>query len=120
MNKKILKSCEAILIAIGGSENILSLTHCVSRLRIVLKDDTKANIKVLEKISGVKSVFCPNNQWHIIIGTAVSEWFVILEQLIPQKLMLLIMTALFLIKRFKKKVNDIKGEWIIFLKFLFL
>lgn len=56
------------------------------RLRIVLKDDTKTNIKVLEKISGVKSVFCPNNQWHIIIGTAVSEWFVILEQLIPQKI----------------------------------
>lgn len=46
----------AILHHVGGKENITNLTHCYTRLRFVLKDNTKADKDELGNIKGVKGV----------------------------------------------------------------
>lgn len=50
-NKKI---AEEVIAAIGGKENIVSLAHCATRLRIVVKDRKKVNEKALDKIDKAK------------------------------------------------------------------
>jgi beta-glucoside PTS system EIICBA component len=46
-------AAEAIVAELGGPDNILSLTHCATRLRFVLKDGTRVNDKALDKVPGV-------------------------------------------------------------------
>lgn len=46
---KYQELCETILENVGGKDNIISVTHCITRLRFKLKDESKANTKVLEK-----------------------------------------------------------------------
>ena len=43
-----------VLQNIGGKENIVRATHCATRLRLILKDDTKINAAEIENIDGVK------------------------------------------------------------------
>ncbi len=59
----------AILKEIGGKENLISAAHCATRLRLVIADNKKANVKALEQIDGVKGVFDASGQLQIIIGT---------------------------------------------------
>lgn len=54
---------------IGGRENLISAAHCATRLRLVIADNAKANVKALENIDGVKGVFDAAGQLQIIIGT---------------------------------------------------
>ncbi|CAM4197056.1 sucrose-specific PTS transporter subunit IIBC [Geobacillus stearothermophilus] len=56
---------------LGGKENIISVTHCATRLRLVLKDDKKAEAKDIENIEGVKGAFSSSGQFQIIFGTGV-------------------------------------------------
>ncbi|MEI3046503.1 MAG: PTS transporter subunit EIIB [Romboutsia timonensis] len=44
----------AVIENVGGKENIASAAHCVTRLRLVLKDTTKYNKEIIENIEGVK------------------------------------------------------------------
>ncbi|AXK51694.1 PTS transporter subunit EIIC [Spiroplasma alleghenense] len=62
-----------LLELIGGKENIVSATHCLSRLRLVLANPKKADIKEIEKLSGVKGVFNANGQFQIVFGTEVER-----------------------------------------------
>ena len=57
-----------ILEAIGGEENIDSAAHCATRLRLVLKDNDKADKAKVESISAVKGAFINSGQFQIIIG----------------------------------------------------
>ncbi|OCL27993.1 PTS sucrose transporter subunit IIBC [Orenia metallireducens] len=57
-----------ILEAIGGEENIDSAAHCATRLRLVLKDNDKADKDKVESISAVKGAFINSGQFQIIIG----------------------------------------------------
>ncbi|UWD48292.1 PTS trehalose transporter subunit IIBC [Clostridioides difficile] len=59
---------EQILEAIGGVENIISATHCITRLRFALNSESKVNIKQLEEIDIVKGSFTSNGQFQVIIG----------------------------------------------------
>lgn len=59
---------EQILEAIGGVENIISATHCITRLRFALNSESKVNIKQLEQIDIVKGSFTSNGQFQVIIG----------------------------------------------------
>lgn len=54
---------------IGGIENISGATHCVTRLRLILKDNSKYDRKQLENIEGVKGVLLNSGQLQIIFGT---------------------------------------------------
>ncbi|MCC0695558.1 PTS trehalose transporter subunit IIBC [Clostridioides sp. ES-S-0048-02] len=59
---------EQILEAIGGVENIISATHCITRLRFALNSESKVNVKQLEQIDIVKGSFTSNGQFQVIIG----------------------------------------------------
>ena len=64
------RECAAqIYKEIGGRENLISAAHCATRLRLVIGDNSKANVKALESIEGVKGVFDASGQLQIIIGT---------------------------------------------------
>lgn len=58
-----------ILKHIGGKENIKSVEHCATRLRLILKDKEKINEKAIEEIDGVKGQFFAAAQYQIILGT---------------------------------------------------
>lgn len=63
------KIAQQVVNQIGGKENIKGATHCVTRLRLILNDETKYNRKKLENIEGVKGVLFNSGQLMIIFGT---------------------------------------------------
>ncbi len=67
------KISQEILSNIGGKENIENAAHCVTRLRLVLKDTTKFNKEALSNIEGTKGVFMNSGQLQIIFGTGTIE-----------------------------------------------
>lgn len=71
MEEKYLKAAQEILECIGGEENVASAAHCATRLRLVLKDDSKVDIKALEQIELVKGNFNNGGQFQIILGTGI-------------------------------------------------
>lgn len=68
---KYEKEALDIIRLVGCEENIVSLSHCVTRLRFVLKDESKADKKSLEKLSIVKGVFTNAGQFQVVIGSGV-------------------------------------------------
>lgn len=60
---------EEILVHVGGKENIRSVEHCATRLRLILKNREKINEKAIEEIDGVKGQFFAAAQYQIILGT---------------------------------------------------
>ena len=73
MAKDYTQLCQDILTNIGGRENINGLTHCVTRLRFKLKDVSKVNTEVIEKLPGVIKVMNANGQYHVVVGNKVEE-----------------------------------------------
>ncbi|MDN5437307.1 MAG: glucose PTS transporter subunit EIIB, partial [Lactococcus sp.] len=59
------------IIDIIGIENIISVTHCQTRLRFVLKDRESVDDKLLENLSLVKGVFFNGGQYQVILGTGI-------------------------------------------------
>ncbi|MCI7590579.1 MAG: sucrose-specific PTS transporter subunit IIBC [Lactobacillus johnsonii] len=70
-SKENQKIAEEVIAAIGGKENIVSLAHCATRLRIVVKDREKVNEKALDKIDKAKGYFFTAGQYQIIFGTGL-------------------------------------------------
>ncbi|WP_404351184.1 PTS system trehalose-specific EIIBC component [Sutcliffiella horikoshii] len=64
----IRKQTEEIVQALGGKENVSAATHCVTRLRLALHDESKVNQKALESIDVVKGSFSTNGQFQVVIG----------------------------------------------------
>lgn len=62
-----------ILNLVGGKENVTGLTHCATRLRFILKDDTKAQTDVLKSTPGVLGVVKNGGQYQVIIGNDVNH-----------------------------------------------
>ena len=62
---------EKITQLAGGRENIVGLAHCATRLRLVLADNEKADIKTMEEVDLVKGVFVAGDQVQIIFGTGL-------------------------------------------------
>jgi sucrose PTS system EIIBCA or EIIBC component len=62
------KVAKRILELVGGESNLESATHCATRLRFVLRDEKKVNVKSLDKMNEVKGVFSTAGQLQIIIG----------------------------------------------------
>nr|WP_082686388.1 PTS system trehalose-specific EIIBC component [Bacillus coahuilensis] len=57
-----------IVKAIGGKENIAAATHCVTRLRFALKDESVVDKEALEAIDVVRGSFSTNGQFQVVIG----------------------------------------------------
>lgn len=72
---KFENEARTLLSAIGGKENIKAVTHCATRMRFVLNDNSKANVKEIEKISAVKGTFTNAGQFQVIIGNDVSTFY---------------------------------------------
>ncbi len=62
-----------IIKEVGGKENVISLTHCVTRLRFVLNDEGKANDEALKNMDGVVTVMKSGGQYQVVIGSHVPE-----------------------------------------------
>lgn len=62
---------EKITQLAGGRENIVGLAHCATRLRLVLADNEKADIKAMEEVDLVKGVFVAGDQVQIIFCTGL-------------------------------------------------
>ena len=67
------KMNQEILAAIGGEENIQSVVHCATRLRFVLKDESKADDKKAEAIDGILQVVKKGGQYQLVIGNNVED-----------------------------------------------
>ena len=64
-----------LLKYVGGSENISAVTHCVTRMRFVLNDPSKADKDAIEKLKSVKGTFTQAGQFQVIIGNEVSDFY---------------------------------------------
>lgn len=62
-----------VLENVGGANNVAHVTHCVTRLRFNLKDDSKADIDKIKKIKGVMGQVNKGGQFQVIIGNDVSD-----------------------------------------------
>lgn len=63
------KCAKEIYETLGGRDNLVSVAHCATRLRLVTVDNDKIDMKKLEDVDGVKGVFSSNGQLQLIIGT---------------------------------------------------
>ena len=64
-----------LLKLVGGRENIVSFTHCATRMRFVLADEKKADVKGIEALDSVKGTFTQGGQFQVIIGNKVAVFF---------------------------------------------
>ncbi|WP_101841940.1 PTS transporter subunit EIIC [Halobacillus sp. Marseille-P3879] len=62
-----------IIENVGGASNVNSATHCVTRLRLMLEDESAVDVKKLEENDLVKGVFSASGQFQIIIGPGTVE-----------------------------------------------
>lgn len=72
---KFEKEAKVLLDAIGGKENVSAVTHCATRMRFVLIDEKKADIKAIEEIGAVKGTFTNAGQFQVIIGNDVPIFY---------------------------------------------
>lgn len=70
---KYEKLSKEIIEAVGGKDNIISLQHCMTRLRFTLKDESQADDEKIKGIDGVLSLIKKGGQYQIIIGTHVHD-----------------------------------------------
>ena len=66
-------TAEQLLQLVGGPENIISAAHCATRLRLVLKDESKADVDGILKVDLVKGQFANAGQFQIIIGSGTVD-----------------------------------------------
>ena len=76
-----IETSKKIVEAVGGAKNITSASHCMTRLRLVLKDGGKADDAKVESIKGVRRVVRQADQYQIVIGNEVSNLFMELKKL---------------------------------------
>ena len=60
---KFTKDATELLKLVGGKENIQAVTHCVTRMRFVLRDPSKADIPSIEDLPSVKGTFTQSGQF---------------------------------------------------------
>ena len=72
---KFTKDATELLKLVGGKENIQAVTHCVTRMRFVLRDPSKADIAAIEDLPSVKGTFTQSGQFQVIIGNEIQEFY---------------------------------------------
>lgn len=72
---KFTKDAASLLEYVGGKDNIRAVTHCVTRMRFVLVDEKKADIKKIEALPSTKGTFTQAGQFQVIIGNEVSDYY---------------------------------------------
>ncbi len=77
------QTAAAIVELVGGKENISAHTHCMTRLRLQLKDNAKANEEALKKLEGIQGVVYKGGMYQIVIGPDVEQLYNELAPLVP-------------------------------------
>lgn len=72
---KFTQDATKLLEYVGGKENINAITHCVTRMRFVLADPKKADIKKIESLPSAKGTFTQAGQFQVIIGNEVADFY---------------------------------------------
>ena len=72
---KYIDDSKALLEYVGGRENIGAVTHCVTRMRFVLKDKSLTNKDKIESLKSVKGTFTQAGQFQVIIGNTVGDFY---------------------------------------------
>ena len=62
-----------IVAHVGGKDNVVNVRHCVTRLRFVLKDESKADDDYLKQRDGVVTVVKAGGQYQVVIGNHVPD-----------------------------------------------
>ncbi|HSL85359.1 MAG TPA: glucose PTS transporter subunit EIIB, partial [Bacteroidales bacterium] len=72
---KYTEDAKKMLDLIGGKENISAVSHCVTRMRFVLVDQSKADVKGIESLKSVKGSFTQAGQFQVIVGNDVANFY---------------------------------------------
>lgn len=73
------KTAAAVLTGVGGESNITSMVHCATRLRFVLKDESKADAAALRATPGVITTAQAGGQYQVVIGNDVPDVFAAIQ-----------------------------------------
>ena len=68
---KYQKLCDEIIAKVGGKDNVLDVSHCITRLRFHLKDESLAKTEELKATKGVVDVIQAGGQYQVVIGATV-------------------------------------------------
>lgn len=79
MAKDYAKMACQIIEKVGGRDNIQTVTHCITRLRFVLKDESKADVEAVNQVEGVIKVLRSGGQFQVVIGTHVTDVFKVIK-----------------------------------------
>lgn len=69
------QTAKEIFDAVGGNQNIQTATHCITRLRLILKDQSQVDDEEIKAIPGVMGVMKKAGQYHIILGNDVANYY---------------------------------------------
>ena len=72
---KFENDAKSLLNYVGGKDNISAVSHCVTRMRFVLADPAKADVKKIESLGSVKGTFTQAGQFQVIIGNEVDTFY---------------------------------------------
>lgn len=72
---KYAEDAKELLRLVGGKENIAAVSHCMTRMRFVLNEPQKADIKKIEAMKVVKGSFTQTGQFQVIIGNTVADFY---------------------------------------------
>ena len=72
---KYVEDAKQLLKLVGGKQNIAAVSHCMTRMRFVLVDTTKADINGIEAMKVVKGSFTQSGQFQVIIGNTVADFY---------------------------------------------
>lgn len=71
VNDAYKQTATSIIESVGGQENISTAVHCATRLRLVIKDESKIDVEKIESLDLVKGHFNNGGQFQIILGTGI-------------------------------------------------
>ncbi|WP_246449026.1 PTS transporter subunit EIIB [Erysipelothrix inopinata] len=72
---KYTQDSKDLLNYLGGKDNIAAVTHCVTRMRFVLRDAKNTDVEKIEALSSVKGTFTQAGQFQVIIGNDVDVFY---------------------------------------------
>lgn len=72
---KFSNDAKQLLEYVGGKENIRAVSHCVTRMRFVLGDDSLADVDKIETLASAKGTFTQGGQFQVIIGNDVQNFY---------------------------------------------
>lgn len=75
MSKDFSNLAKDIIRNVGGKENVASVMHCITRVRFVLKDESKADDEAIKSLQGVMSLIKQGGQYQVVIGAEVNNVF---------------------------------------------